>query len=109
MGVSHQTTTTTVPPTNDELAFANAVLESVGNTTGKLTSDVAVEIFNRSGLSRFELRDIWGLADADSNGVLAKDELLVALRIMGWVQSGEKFSQSLRDRREWRLFVDLKY
>ncbi|KAJ2925255.1 hypothetical protein H1R20_g11821, partial [Candolleomyces eurysporus] len=88
-----------IPATEEENAFADEILrQTYCNQTGLLTADAAVEVFNRSGLSRYELRDIWGLADADSNGVLTRDELLVALRVMGWVQSGKSFVESLVDK-----------
>ena len=90
-----------IPATEEENAFADEILRQANcDQTGLLTADSAVEVFNRSGLSRYELRDIWSLADADSNGVLSRDELLVALRVMGWVQSGKTFVESLGDKRE---------
>ncbi|KAF5334601.1 hypothetical protein D9611_011984 [Ephemerocybe angulata] len=88
-----------IPPTEEEIAFADQILQHANSHhAGSLTADAAVQVFNRSGLSRYELRDIWSLADADSNGVLAKDELLIALRVMGWVQSGKKFAVGLMDK-----------
>ena len=90
-----------IPATEEENVFADEILrQTYCNQTGLLTADAAVEVFNRSGLSRYELRDIWGLADGDSNGILTRDELLVALRVMGWVQSGKAFAESLVDKRE---------
>ena len=89
-----------LPPTADEIAFADHILLYCNCLdTCKLTADKAVDVFNRSGLSRSELREIWGLADGDENGVLEKHELLIALRVMGWVQSGEKFSKELVNKR----------
>ena len=90
-----------IPPTAEESAFADEILRrSNCQHTGLLTAEAAVEVFNRSGLSRYELRDIWGLADGDANGVLSKDELIVALRVMGWVQNGKRFTEALVDKRE---------
>ncbi|KAF6764141.1 hypothetical protein DFP72DRAFT_870864 [Ephemerocybe angulata] len=73
-----------IPPTEEEIAFADQILQHANSHhEGSLTADAAVQVFNRI------------LADADSNGVLAKDELLIALRVMGWVQSGKKFAVGL--------------
>lgn len=56
---------------------------------GVLTAQAAIDIFGRSGLSFEQLRDIWNLSDQNQNGELSKNELTVAIRLMGWVQAGE--------------------
>ncbi|EAU89508.1 hypothetical protein CC1G_07734 [Coprinopsis cinerea okayama7 len=89
----------TVTPSDEENAFVQQILEHTNSVeAGFLTAQAAVDIFNRSGLSRLELRDIWSLSDADSNGRLSQDELVVAIRLMGWMQSGRPFSESLLEK-----------
>lgn len=90
----------TIIPSEDETAFIARILEHADSQqVGYLTPQSAIDVFNRSGLSRVELRDIWKLSDADSNGKLSQDELAVAIRLMGWMQSGRPFSESLLEKR----------
>ena len=79
---------------------------------GVLTAQAAIEIFGRSGLSFEQLRDIWNLADTNQSGELSKNELMVAIRLMGWVQAGETLHVNLVKKGEEFLstvdFVSLK-
>ncbi|KAF8903342.1 hypothetical protein CPB84DRAFT_1774611 [Gymnopilus junonius] len=60
-----------------------------------LSSEAAIDIFKRSGLSFTILRDIWSIADKNGSGDLSLDELAVAIRLMGWVQMGEALDDGL--------------
>ncbi|KJA25508.1 hypothetical protein HYPSUDRAFT_64689 [Hypholoma sublateritium FD-334 SS-4] len=62
---------------------------------GVLTAQAAIDIFGRSGLSFEQLRDIWNLSDQNQSGELSKNELTVAIRLMGWVQAGETLHADL--------------
>lgn len=62
---------------------------------GALPPNVAVDLFGRSGLTVEQLRDIWNLADQNGSGDLSKDELAMAIRLMGWAQAGEAFDSGL--------------
>ncbi|TFK19448.1 hypothetical protein FA15DRAFT_674421 [Coprinopsis marcescibilis] len=89
----------TVSPSPDESALIARILDHAQRQNSDfLTAEEAVDIFNRSGLSRLELRDIWKLSDADRNGRLSQDELAVAIRLMGWMQTGRAFSESLLEK-----------
>lgn len=62
---------------------------------GALQANVAVDIFRRSGLTVEQLRDIWNLADQNGSGDLSRDELAMAIRLMGWAQAGEPLEGGL--------------
>ncbi|KAF8950785.1 hypothetical protein BDZ97DRAFT_1892340 [Flammula alnicola] len=62
---------------------------------GVLNPEAAIDIFRRSGLSFELLRDIWNIADKNGSGDLSKDELVVAIRLMGWTQAGEALHDGL--------------
>ena len=62
---------------------------------GALSSEAAIDIFRRSGLSFTILRDIWNIADKNGSGDLSHDELAMAIRLMGWVQMGEALDDGL--------------
>ena len=80
----------------DEMNLANQILFlSDCQEGGPLKSDVAINIFERSGLSYPILRDIWNLVDENTTGELLIHELAAAIRLMGWVQAGEAPRESL--------------
>ncbi|KAH6918053.1 hypothetical protein BKA70DRAFT_1381078 [Coprinopsis sp. MPI-PUGE-AT-0042] len=86
----------TVTPSDDEKALIRRILAHTNSLeAGYLETEVAIDVLNRSRLSRLELRDVWKLSDADSNGRITQDELAVAVRLMGWMQSGRPFSEDL--------------
>ncbi|KAF9567118.1 hypothetical protein CPC08DRAFT_703357 [Agrocybe pediades] len=74
------------------------LLVANGQSAGALSSDAAIDIFKRSGLSYAALRDIWAIADRKGSGDLSFDELTVAIRLMGWVQAGEALNESLVEK-----------
>lgn len=81
---------------DEELQLTNRLL-AIANceAAGALSSQAAIDIFGRSGLSFELLRDIWNMADKHGTGDLSKEELVIAIRLMGWVQSGEALNDSL--------------
>lgn len=86
-------------PSDDERALIRRILAHTNSLeAGYLVTDTAIDVFNRSGLSRPQLREVWKLADADANGRIAQDELAVAIRLMGWMQSGQPFSEGLLEK-----------
>jgi len=95
--MASHTQTTTFAATEEEEALATQVLILKNcHTTGILNADAAIDIFKRSGLSFDILRDIWTVSDMNRS---SKEELTVALRLMGWVQAGEALSEGLLQKR----------
>jgi len=93
------TTQTILAASAEEVQLANDILVLTNcHTSGALTSDAAIDIFKRSGLPYTDLRDIWNIADKNGSGTLSVDELTVAIRLMGWVQAGEKLQESLSEK-----------
>ena len=87
--------------TEDELRLANRLLE-INNwkRSDSLSLDKALGIFKQTGLSFKQLREIWTIADKDGAGSLNRDELTVAIRLMGWVQAGANLSEGLLAQRQ---------
>ncbi|KAJ2919872.1 hypothetical protein MD484_g563, partial [Candolleomyces efflorescens] len=83
-------------PTPEELDLVADILLFTNTKESRiLPTESAIDVFERSDLSREELREIWRLADKDRNGMLTSRELAVALRLIGWVQVGEPLSAHL--------------
>jgi Ca2+-binding EF-hand superfamily protein len=88
-------------PTPEELELVADILLFTDTKESRiLPTEIAIDVFERSDLSREELREIWRLADKDRNGMLTSKELAVALRLIGWVQVGETLSAHLIELRE---------
>lgn len=90
-------------PTQGELSVVAAILEYArlnsspsSNLDGNLQLDpqTAVDILQRSGLSNVELSSIWTIADEDQDGNLSERELAIAVRLIGWAQSGKPVNRS---------------
>jgi len=83
--------------TEEEIGLATDILASLGldTETGVLQGEQAREIFTLSALPPTTLRDIWIHADTNGNGELSKHEISMALRLIGWVQSGESLRSGL--------------
>ncbi|KAF9528617.1 hypothetical protein CPB83DRAFT_853961 [Crepidotus variabilis] len=88
---------TNFTPTDEEIYLTRQILVSRGldADAGSLKGERAREVFNRSALPFPTLRDIWSIADDDGSGDLTRDEIVMALRLIGWVQAGEKLSEEL--------------
>jgi len=90
-------------PTQAELSVVAAILDyershfgilSSLSDTPLIASVNAVEILQRSGLSYEQLAHIWTLADEDEDGNLSEKELAIAVRLIGWAQSGKPINRS---------------
>ena len=80
----------------DEINLANQILLLSNCQEGdSLKSDVAFDVFTRSGLSYDILCEIWRMTDENNNGELTIHELAAAIRLMGWAQAGESLEKSL--------------
>ncbi|EEB87207.1 hypothetical protein MPER_15539 [Moniliophthora perniciosa FA553] len=75
-----------IPPSLDEATLIDRILAN--STSDNLEPDTAVELFLQSGLTPEILSDIWNLADGGSKGYLSREEMTIALRLMGWAQRG---------------------
>ncbi|KAK7060205.1 hypothetical protein VNI00_000970 [Paramarasmius palmivorus] len=85
-----------IPPSPDETTVLDRILSNAANDT--LEPDAAVELFLQSGLTPEVLADVWGLADKESKGYLSREEVMVALRLMGWAQRGVPVKHELSDK-----------
>ncbi|KAK9323877.1 hypothetical protein V1517DRAFT_319157 [Lipomyces orientalis] len=71
--------------------FKSLDSESLGVVTG----EVARTLFERSGLSPLVLGRIWQIADDQNNGFLNQTGFAIALRLIGYVQSGQRLAPEL--------------
>lgn len=97
-------------PTEEEIGIATEILASLrlDTDTGVLRGEQAREIFTRSALPPTILRDIWNLSDTNGNGELSKQEISMAVRLIGWVQSGESLRSGLLAKGKVILFCRFK-
>lgn len=83
-------------PTSAELNLANQVfVKADPGKLGVVTGEAAVKLFSGAKLPGPVLGEIWSIADEDNNGWLSKKGVTVALRLIGWAQSGEKVTSAL--------------
>ncbi|KAL0580926.1 hypothetical protein V5O48_001120 [Marasmius crinis-equi] len=76
-------------PSPDETTLTERVLQSTGSSENDhLGPEAAVELFLSSGLTPEVLAEIWRIADVGEKGFLSRDEVTVALRLVGWAQRG---------------------
>ena len=69
--------------------------------TGKVNPQTATRIFSASNLSPDALARIWEIASVDSkDGLLDRQGVGVALRLIGHAQCGEKVDEGLVRNRE---------
>lgn len=60
-----------------------------------LFANKAIEAFSGTGLKPEVLSAIWDITDGNQKGYLVKDEILAALRLVGWAQAGSAVSLDL--------------
>ena len=73
--------------------------------TGKINPQTATRIFSASNLPPDALARIWEIASVDSkDGLLDRQGVGVALRLIGHAQSGAEVSEGLVKRGEQRTF-----
>lgn len=77
-----------------EYARANSIASSSLDGSLQIDSETAVDILQRSGLSNVDLSSIWTMADEDQDGNLSERELAIAVRLIGWAQSGKPINRS---------------
>ncbi|KAG6812219.1 hypothetical protein H0H92_003840 [Tricholoma furcatifolium] len=84
-------------PTDEELGLVGQIYERAGCLRpGYISGETVVEIFTNSiDLSPTILSTIWDLADESKSGYLSETGLAVALRLVGWAQSGKEVSVDL--------------
>ncbi|KAF6764142.1 hypothetical protein DFP72DRAFT_415005 [Ephemerocybe angulata] len=86
----------TFAATPEELELIAEILTFTRSEMSRIVStEAAIDVFERSDLKRNDLKEIWRLADKDRNGMLTSKELAVALRLIGWVQAGEPLAEHL--------------
>ncbi|KAJ3998625.1 hypothetical protein F5050DRAFT_1566813 [Lentinula boryana] len=98
-------------PTPEELSLADKILFKVHkgrvkreNPAARLDADSAVKLFLTTKLSPQVLSKIWREADVGEKGW---QELTVALRLVGWAQSGEhSLDHSLLVKGELYMYID---
>jgi epidermal growth factor receptor substrate 15 len=83
--------------TEEEMALVSRILARAGSQMpGAITGDAAVEIFAETvDLSPAVLGTIWNVADEGNNGTLSERGLGIAIRLIGWAQSGEEVTAAL--------------
>lgn len=86
-------------PSEAESQLAEYLLVTNGaNWPRDLSFDSALKIFD---LQEAHLRAIWVLADNNGKGCLSKDELTIAIRLIGWGQAGHAPNEDLLKKREF--------
>ncbi|KAJ7233123.1 hypothetical protein B0H12DRAFT_1144175 [Mycena haematopus] len=89
----------TFVPTADESALvAQLFARGEPHKLGVLTGDAALELFKGTNLSVEALSDIWTIADTEGRGWLSQTQTAVAVRLIGWAQSGVKPTPELLER-----------
>ncbi|KAF9010068.1 hypothetical protein BDQ17DRAFT_1421344 [Cyathus striatus] len=89
----------TFAPTENERSLAAYILKFTNSDKlGHMPGDLAVDVFQRTGLPVTVLSDIWNIADKDNDGSISENELAIAIRLMGWAQSGEIVTRKLIEK-----------
>lgn len=88
-------------PTPSELTLVNQVFAVADpQKLGIITGEAALAVFAGTKLTPGTLGEIWSISDSDNNGFLTRKDLLVALRLIGHAQKGEKLSSELVNKRK---------
>lgn len=86
-------------PTPAEVAFVNQIFTQADpQKLGLVTGEQGVKIFAGSHLPPGTLGDIWSLSDPENNGALTRRGVAIAVRLIGWAQSGETPSNELLEK-----------
>lgn len=83
--------------------FSTIDLEGAGIITG----ENAVRLFSGVNLPDSTLGEIWSLADPNGDGWLTRAGVLIAIRLMGWAQCGREVRESLLEKRECQMKLDI--
>jgi len=93
-------------PSQAEVALTNKIFEKCDpQKLGIISGEVLAVVFNGTKLSPGILGKVWGIADKDNNGLLARKGVSIALRLMGHAQRGEEVSEALISKREYTRFA----
>ncbi|KAH7100101.1 hypothetical protein BKA62DRAFT_264382 [Auriculariales sp. MPI-PUGE-AT-0066] len=96
-----------VDPTRSELALANSIfLRADAAERDIISSDTAFAVFTRSRLPPRELGEIWAIVIRDNTGYVTRREVALALRLIGWAQSGKHLHQSLLGHPGPEAYID---
>ncbi|RDB30844.1 Epidermal growth factor receptor substrate 15-like 1 [Hypsizygus marmoreus] len=84
-------------PSEEELALVDRIYSRAGcSRPGIISGDTAVELFSTSvDLSPIVLSSIWNIADEDRTGNLTEIGVVIAIRLIGWAQSGKTVDPGL--------------
>lgn len=95
--------------TEEEQALVSRIFARAGDQVlGVITGDAAVEIFAETvDLPPAVLSTIWNVADEAHSGSLSERGLAIAVRLIGWAQSGEEVTSALVNIRMmvYNLFI----
>ena len=87
-------------PTPQELAVVSQIFSQTDpQGTGVLTGDVALSVFGGARLPLTTLGAIWSILDEDDKGWLPKENVAIAVRLIGWAQKGEEITEDLVKKR----------
>ncbi|KAG6831412.1 hypothetical protein H0H87_005233 [Tephrocybe sp. NHM501043] len=94
------TTSTTFSPTEGELGLVAQIYVKAGcSRPGFIEKDTVVDIVTSSvNLPPNVFSTIWGLVDEKKSEYLSETGVAIALRLIGWAQSGEEVNDGLLNR-----------
>lgn len=83
--------------TDEEQTLVSRIFALAGDQVlGVITGDATVEVFAETvDLPPAVLGTIWNIADEANNGSLSERGLAIAVRLIGWAQSGEDVTSAL--------------
>ncbi|CAG8581790.1 22451_t:CDS:10, partial [Gigaspora margarita] len=94
-------------PVDDNIEFSNFVISNEDreryvylqlfqladvDKKGVIDGQNGINFFNKSGLSRTTLKDIWNLADNKNKGYLTLKDFIIAVRLIAKAQNGQNLS-----------------
>ncbi|KAL6871227.1 endocytic protein [Trichoderma novae-zelandiae] len=75
---------------DDEKSFYGRLFHQAAHGGNKITGDIAVQLFEKTGLDSTVLGLIWQIADNGNQGHLTREGFYVALRLVGHAQAGKR-------------------
>ena len=67
---------------NEKAKYVSVFESSKRNSEGYLEGKEAVALFQKSGLARSTLHEIWAMADVDQDGQLNQEEFIIAMHLI---------------------------
>ncbi|CAG8478798.1 28710_t:CDS:10 [Dentiscutata erythropus] len=78
------------PKVAEELFIYHQLFEKADvDKKGVIEGQNAVNFFNKSGLPKTTLREIWTLADSNNKGYLTREEFIIAVKLVAKAQNGQ--------------------